>query len=338
MSLIFVAMEDTVLRVDRTDGWQSDAVLSDAPCRCLAADAGRPERVYCGTADRGLLHSEDGGASWHSVRDGIPHAYVTAVAVSTNERGRDGAGVVYAGTEPSAVFRSEDGGKSWQELDGLLDLPSATSWSFPPRPDTHHVRWIGLDPATAGRLFVAIEAGALVTYDPGDQDWRDRVAGGPYDTHTLAFHPGDPRRIHSAAGDGYYESRDGGATWQQPQTGLEHRYAWSCAIDADADTVVISAARGPGAAHSASRAESYIYRRSADAPWQAVANGLPSAAGTTVSSIASDPAAAGVLYAANNHGVFRSADAGASWERLDIDWPERFRGQRAAGIVVAPHS
>jgi hypothetical protein len=41
-------------------------------------------------------------------------------------------------------------------------LPSSASWSFPPRPWTHHVRWIESDANNLDSVFVAIEAGALV--------------------------------------------------------------------------------------------------------------------------------------------------------------------------------
>ena len=58
------------------------------------------------------------------------------------------------------MFRSEDQGKSWQELAALLALPSAPTWSFPPRPWTSHIRWIAPDPLVAGRVFAAAEAGA----------------------------------------------------------------------------------------------------------------------------------------------------------------------------------
>src|SRR5207302_707597 len=79
--------------------------------------------------------------------------------------------------------------------------------------DTHHVRWIEPDPAVSGRVFVAIEAGALVrTLDSG-QTWTDRVPGGPYDTHTAATHRLAPGRVYSAAGDGYFESENAGDEW-----------------------------------------------------------------------------------------------------------------------------
>ena len=43
------------------------------------------------------------------------------------------------GTEPSALFISEDSGETWERREGMEKLPSANRWSFPPRPDCHHV-------------------------------------------------------------------------------------------------------------------------------------------------------------------------------------------------------
>src|SRR5207244_13414389 len=83
----------------------------------------------------------------------------------------------------------DNGGGSWVGLAGLRALPSADTWSFPPRPHTHHVRWIEADVSVADRVFVAIEAGALVGTFDGGRTWRDRVRGGPYDTHTAMTHP-----------------------------------------------------------------------------------------------------------------------------------------------------
>src|SRR5258707_12296608 len=51
---------------------------------------------------------------------------------------------------------------------------------FPPRPQTHHVRWIEADVSVADRGFVAIEAGALVRTFDGRGVWRGgaRAGGG----------------------------------------------------------------------------------------------------------------------------------------------------------------
>jgi photosystem II stability/assembly factor-like uncharacterized protein len=310
---------------------------------CVTTDPRHPERVYCGTASEGLWRSDDLGSTWSRVGEDVIAERVTAVAVSGNERGDDssdgdnnGEPVLYAGTEPTALYRSEDAGETWEARHALLALPSAPSWSFPPRPDTSHVRWIATDPLVPERIFVAIEAGALVTSTDGGLTWTDRRPGGPYDTHTLVVHPEETGRLYSAAGDGYFESTTSGVEWERREDGLRHRYVYGLAVEPDdPETILISASRSAMSAHSAERAESWIYRRTSGEPWSVVTRGLPEARGTTISSLVADPRDPGVVYAANNRGVYRSDDMGESWERLEIEWAEEYEGERVAGVALS---
>lgn len=344
-AMLFVALPDGLLVASREgEGWRAARRLEGHQTTCLAADPGRPERLYCGTAEAGLWRSEDGGATWRPVGAGIASAQVTAVAVSPNERA-GGLGVVYAGTEPSALYRSEDGGETWDDLAALRALPSAPTWSFPPRPYTSHVRAIACDPHEPGRVYVAIEAGALVRSTDGGRTWIDRVPSGPWDSHTLATHRLAPGRVYSAAGDGfgrpgsgYCESRDGGETWRRPGEGLRHHYLWGLAVDpANPEAVAISAAPGPYQAHNPASAASAIYRRVGDGEWERATAGLPPEEGTLASSLAAHAAEPGVFYAANNRGVFRSADAGDTWEALPIPWPDATHTRHVAALLaVAP--
>jgi hypothetical protein len=252
--------------------------------------------------------------------------------------------VVYAGTEPSTLYRSEDGGSTWRELSALRQVPSAPTWGLPDRPYISHARWITPDPLVTGRLFVAIEAGALLRSLDGGEHWEDRKPSGPYDTHTLVMHRLAPNRLYSAAGDGFIspgngfvESEDGGQTWYRPDEGLEHHYLWSVAADpADPATLVISAAHGPDQAHNPQSAESALYRRSGNGPWQRVQDGFPEPRGLVIAVLATHEAEPGVFYAANNKGVFRSADAGSSWEALPIRWPQGLHIGRANALMVVP--
>ena len=322
MAGIVVVTRAALLIARRASTWTIEEHLAGRSPQCVAADLRGPTQVYCGTARAGLFRSRDSGRNWEPVGPGIDHPMVTAVAVSHAKQAA-GFGIVYAGTEPSAVFRSDTGGGSWVDLAGLHTLPSADTWSFPPRPHTHHVRWIEADVRVADRVFVAIEAGALVRTFDGGRTWRDRVHGGPHDTHTAVTHPLAPGRIYSAAGDGYFESNDAGDSWRSPEDGLKHLYLVGIAVDpADPDTVIVSATDGPGSAYSPRRAEAYVYRKAGLKPWELAMNGLPQAKGTTVSQFATHAGEPGVIYAANNHGLFRSDDAGRSWKALDLPWPE----------------
>jgi photosystem II stability/assembly factor-like uncharacterized protein len=343
MSTIYIAMPDALLVVRRQGGaWHSERRLEGFPTQCVAADPLRPQIVYCGTFGRGLWRSVDAGTSWGQVGvDAFRSSQITAVALSGVEQVGKHA-VVYAGTEPSALYRSEDGGETWRELTELLALPSAPTWSFPPRPYTSHVRAIGLDSNAAGRLYVAIEAGALVRSFDGGRTWEDRRPDGPFDTHTLGLPSQRSGRIYSAAGDGFMrpgqgfvESRDAGDTWERPSTGLEHGYLWGLAVDpSEPETVIVSAAHGPDQAHNPTTAASVIYRRAGGRSWQRVAEGLPAERGMLGSVLTANEAEPGVFYAANNLGLYRSTDAGRSWERQDIPWPEGRDARRPASMTT----
>jgi photosystem II stability/assembly factor-like uncharacterized protein len=322
--------------IERANGaWRADLRLQGLPAQCVAADPLRPEVVYCGTFGRGLWRSDDAGASWRAVGDGIPHAEVMAVAVSPLERAGDD-GVVWAGTEPSALFRSEDGGQTWHERSALRALPSAPTWSFPPRPWTSHVRAIAPDPHVADRIFVGIELGGVMRSLDGGLTWEDHQPGAQPDAHHLATHRLAPDRIYETAGGGYAETRDGGATWRSDDTGLPWTYLWGLAVDsANPDTIVISASRGPRQAHDRASAEAALFRRTADQPWTEVRDGLPPPRGTRAYLVAANEAEPGVFYAAPHRGdLYRSADAGVSWERLDVRWPDGYDPDEADALVV----
>src|SRR6202158_133610 len=319
---IVVVTGAALLIARRASTWTVDEHLAGLSPGCVAVDLSSPAQVYCGTARAGLFRSRDSGRNWEPVGRGIDHLMVTAVDVGHAEQA-DGFGVVYGGTEPSAVFRSDTGGDSWVDLAGLRALPSADTWSFPPRPHTHHVRWIEADAIAANRVFVAIEAGALVRTFDGGRTWHDRFRGGPYDTHTAVTNPLAPGRIYSAAGDGYFESTDAGDSWRSPEDGLKHLCLVGVAVDpADQDTVFVSATDGPGSPYWRRRAEAYVYRKTGLKRSELAMNGLPEAKGTTVSRFATHAGELGVIYAANNRGLFRSDDAGRNWKALDLPWPE----------------
>ncbi len=342
MRKLYIATNESLVIAHQHDGeWAVDPQLTGMATQCVAVDPQKPAEVYCGTFGQGLWRSNDAGRTWENVAANIIHEQVMSVTISPLERS-NGRSAVYVGTEPSAIFRSADGGATWRDLATLRQLPSAPTWSFPPRPYTHHVRWITPDPLQAGHIYAAVEAGALIRSFDGGETWEDRKPDGPFDTHTLAMHKLAPNRLYSAAGDGFMqpgkgfvESDDGGDTWYRPDEGLRHHYLWSVAVDpADPDTLIISAAHGPQQAHSPMSAESAVYRRSHGGSWQQVRAGLPEEKGLQASVLTVNQAEAGVFYAGSNKGIFRSADAGMSWEALPIRWPDNFHMRHFNALAV----
>lgn len=224
--------------------------------------------------------------------------------------------VVWAGTEPSDVWRSCNGGESWERTSPLAALPSSDSWAFPPKPETHHVRWIACHPREAGRLWVAIEAGALIRTEDGGRSWRDRVYGGPYDTHELAIHPDAAETLRVAAGDGYFESVDGGESWLTPGAGMDVGYLRSVAIDpGSAEVVVVSASSSPRTAYVAGSGDGRVYRRAGAGAWDRVLDGWPDPP-STIAPLLRAGREAGELWAADERGVHRSEDSGVRWREV----------------------
>lgn len=358
MTRMYIAMEDSLVVIDhQRNQTELKVKLQGLPTYAIAVDPHHSQRVYCSTFGEGLWRSDDAGETWQQAGDGILYKEVMSVAVSPVERNGK-YGVVWAGTEPSALFRSEDGGETWQERTSLQALPSKPIWSFPPRPYTHHVRWIEPDPLVAERLFVAIEQGGIMRSVDAGETWEDHKQGAQFDGHTLATHKLAPGRVYEAAGGfhpvkeideqgreyiiltegGYSETGDGGVTWEPQLAGLDqrnHHYLWGVAVDpADPNTIIVSAARGPQQAHFPPLAESFLYRCTKGSAWQLIQKGLPEPEGTNIYALASNEAEPGVFYAATGRGLYRSADAGLTWQGLDVTWPERYRWQRVFGFIV----
>ncbi len=297
-SLFVCTRDDRLVRLDR-DGssWVAETVLERISVDCVAA-AG--DRVLVGTRGRGALLSDDRGASWQQVE--LPERDVLSVAISAAD------GALYAGTEPSRLFVSRERG-SWTELEALQAIPSRDRWSFPPRPWTHHVRWIAPDPHHAERLLVGIELGGLMYSGDGGATFSDHRPGAKRDSHSLAWHPRADGVAYQAAGDGAALSRDGGLTWEAMDTGRELRYCWALAVDpADPERWYVSAASGPGTAHRGERANGRLYRW--EGSWRALS--LPDESMPYALAAIGDHLVAGM----SDGQLLHSDDRGQRWAEL----------------------
>ncbi len=302
---VFICSRDDVLtRLDFEDGsTKARPLLERVPVRCVAA-AG--DRVIVGTQGSGVLLSGDGGRRWERVE--LPEPDVFSVAIGPAD------GTLYAGTEPSRLFVLRDGGE-WTELEALQDIPSRERWSFPPRPWTHHVRWIAPDPHRPERLLVAIELGGVMLSEDGGESFSDHRPGAKRDAHVITWHPAAAGRAYEAAGDGAAWSADGGQSWSALDAGRELGYCWALASDPDdPDRWYVSAARGPRQAHSAERAHGRLYRWDRDA-WRE----LPVPSESMPYALA---ALAGELVCGMADGrLLHSPDRGESWQELTVTAP-----------------
>jgi hypothetical protein len=330
---VFAVTGDDVVRLtlDGASGGEVDAVLERVGARCVAADPYDPSRVCAGTLDNGLYTTADYGQTWRADARGLDDRRVLSVAVSPSHRER-GISAVYAGTEPSNLYRSVDGGVSWQRLPALRELPSEPTWSFPPRPWTHHVRTIALHPTDPEWLAVGIELGGVMRSVDGGASWIDHNAQAHSDAHQLLTHPIAPDRLYEVAGQGVARSDNLGETWSKFEGGLDRRYAWAQALDpTDPDLWYAAISRSPSAAHGSGDGQSHLWRSRGDG-WEAIDRwGDARELRRMPYALASLPDAANRLLVGLRGGVLLvTEDAGQSWSRVDATLPD------VIDLAVAP--
>ncbi|MGH9247481.1 MAG: WD40/YVTN/BNR-like repeat-containing protein [Acidimicrobiales bacterium] len=171
---------------DRTT-WELDGPLFPANAvYAVAVDARRqPPRILAGTHSEHwgptVFRSDDHGTTWEETEGGA--ARFPADCGGALKRvwqllpGRaDEPDVVWAGGEPGSLFRSDDGGNSFALNEGL--------WNHP-----HRAKW-----------------------EPG---------GGGQCLHTILLHPIDINRVMvGVSTGGVYRTDDAGATWEAANSGI----------------------------------------------------------------------------------------------------------------------
>jgi hypothetical protein len=301
MRALICDRDGRLTRLERDGGaWASRTLHEEMPGACIATDG---ERILVGTQGSGALLSRDGGAAWERVE--LPEQDVLSVAISRAD------GALYAGTEPSRLFVSHDG-EGWSELEALQEIPSRDQWSFPPRPWTHHVRWIAPDPHAAERLLVGIELGGLMYTEDGGETFTDHRPGAKRDVHSIVWHPTAEGRAYEAAGDGAAWTADGGLTWESLDAGRDLGYCWAPAFDpGDPERWYVSAAESPFVAHAGEDSHGRLYRWEDDA-WHA----LPVPGESMPYALA---AVDGELLAGMTDGrILHTPDRGESWDEADV--------------------
>jgi hypothetical protein len=296
---MYAVTGDAVVTLIEEDGRCRGEAVFEGGAQCIAV---APDGVvFAGTRGDGVWRSADGGRSWEAA--GLPGREVYSVAVSPAD------GAVYAGCEPSALSRSAGG--DWEELTGLHEVPSASSWSYPPRPWTSHVRWIAPDPHEAQRLLIGIEAGAVLLSEDGGGTWADHRPDADRDPHALAWHPTTPGRAYEAGGGGAAWSHDGGRSWQRVDAGRDRHYTWGLAADPDdPDRWWVSAAPGPFQAHGRGASQARIYRW--EGAWRAVTDVLDAFPYALLVN-------GGALYAGLGDGrLLCSHDGGDGWTEVEV--------------------
>ncbi len=236
------------------------------------------------------------------------------------------------------VHRSDDRGESWTVLEAAPHYADERGleaiWALAPGPASEpDALYAGIEPAG---LFVSRDRGASwhgvesLNEHPTNRTWQP--AGGGLALHSMLTDPRDPSRIYCAlSAGGVYRSDDGGASWKPINAGtradfLPQQYpeAGQCV-----HKLRLHPAR-PDRLYQQSHCGVY---RSDDRgeTWTEITDGLPSDFGYALALDPSDPDVAYVIPEESSHmratvdgklRVYRTRDAGASWEPLTRGLPQ----------------
>ncbi len=313
-----------------------------------------PDRLYAsqssGWFGQVIQRSDDGGKTWeqmgnkfeyagvpgtHQWYDGTPHPWEFA-RVWHLEPSLTDPDTVYAGVEDAALFRSSDGGREWEELSGLREHDTGSSWQ--PGAGGMCLHTIVLDPNNSDRMFVAISAAGAFRTDDGGKSWLpinkglrsqgipDEDAEVGHCVHRIAMHPSNSDVLYMQKHWDVLRTDNAGESWTEVSGDLPSDFGFPIAVHAhEPDTVYVVPIKSDSE-HYPPDARLRVYRsRTGGNEWEALTNGLPQENcyvnvlrdAMAVDSIDS----CGIYFGTTGGQVYVSPDAGDTWSPIVRDLP-----------------
>jgi photosystem II stability/assembly factor-like uncharacterized protein len=271
--------------------WRMIGPFRGGRTRAAAGVPDQPNVFYVGQVDGGVWKSTDYGRTWNPIFDGEDTQSIGAIAVAPSD-----SNIIYVASGEGlhrpdlsigdGIYRSSDAGKTWTHL-GLRD--------------SQQIPALAVDPTNPNRVFAA-------------------VLGHPYGPN--------PER-------GIFRSEDGGSTWTKVLYKDESTGGSDVVIDPKDPQVVYASLWGERLgpwedANTYDTSNGGLFKSTdGGTTWKQLTSGLPDdLVQINVAIAASDPQR---LYATvstkteggyatdKGLGVYRSDDAGASWQKITDD-------------------
>ena len=250
-----------------------------------------------------VFRSTDGGRKWQEASQ--PPAFRKAVegesgkavdavfwlsAGHASERGS-----WYAGTSPAGLFRSEDHGERWEPVRGFNDHPMLPVWvTGQGSPIGQLLHSVLVDPRDARHLYLGVSSGGVFESTDAGRDWKPLNKGcaadfNPepdpeygHDPHCVAMHSRNPDRLYQQNHCGIYRIDRPDTRWVRIGNAMPRR---------------IGDIGFPVVLHPEDPDRAWVFPMDGTTVWPRT-------------SVAGKPA------------VYRTRNAGRSWQRLDRGLPE----------------
>lgn len=295
----------------------------------LVTDPKRPDRLVIGLERRGIVVSENGGATYHTSNTGFEHQQTFLFAMDREQPQRM---LVVLTNAAEAVRATEDGGRTWRTLGPGL------------RPElTNHVYAAPGEAPAGGKgprateWWASLTGGGLLRYDAQTNKWLAtgvipgapaaapkpaKAAKGKAPAARAVVAKSSPFKArvndmefasaawYAATDRGLYISRDRGRTWSAQAIGsVKNAVAYSVRVSPEGRIALLTA-------------ESLSTSADAGKTWQR--HGLPEGARGQLRLEHAGEA----LALASDNGLFLTRDHGATWQQADI------AGRRIGGFVA----
>jgi photosystem II stability/assembly factor-like uncharacterized protein len=297
-----------------TDGGESfiracEGMFVECHVRALAIPLDQPRTLYLGT-EQGLFRSRDGADQWSRVESPLNGRQIWSIFLRPHQ-----PETLLVGTCPARLFRSEDGGHSWSE-------PRVEMMQECPRIMRTRVTAFAADPSSPETLWAGVEIDGVRRSRDGGRSWQEVGRGlSSRDIHALAVVPREGRtpRLVATTNNDLNVSTDEGETWQPLQASAALPLGYFRALTqlpGRPDMLLLGVGdRPPGCTG--------LIARSTDGGQTWTPTQMPGRSNSTIWNFAVHPAEPRLVYAGSVSGqVYRSTDAGESWQKLAREFGE----------------
>lgn len=193
--MIFIGGPQILFTTDNCQTWQiTDTEIPNQTKVYVAADS----TLYAGTSENGLYRSNDFGATFSAINNGITNLFINDILVSP-------CGMIYAATK-GGIFRSIDEGNSFQQMNvGLTNL------------DVRTIEFTNVGVMFAGTYY----GGIFRSFDYGAH-WT-KINDNITDKYILDFAVKSSGEVFAGTTGGIYYSNNNGTNWQKINDGLKDR-------------------------------------------------------------------------------------------------------------------